>query len=78
MNALLFRGSGGRLVCVGAGEEVQVADDAADTTAAVLRLMDNPQLARELGRRAAVFVRQHYRWQEMFTILDRELDRLMN
>jgi sugar transferase (PEP-CTERM/EpsH1 system associated) len=59
------------------GEEVQVADNPGDTTAAVIRLMDDPELARELGRRARKFVGKHYRWQDMFTILDRELDRLM-
>ena len=59
------------------GEEIQVADDPGDMTAAVLGLMDDPQLARKLGRQAAAFVRQHYRWPEMFAILDRELDRLM-
>ena len=59
------------------GEEVRVADDPGDTTAAVIRLMADPELARELGQRASRFVRQNYRWQDMFTILDRELDRLM-
>ena len=47
-----------------------VADTAADTVAAIRRLLDDPNQARATGQRAAAFVREHYTWERMFQILD--------
>ncbi len=55
------------------GEDVLVVAEPEHTTAEVCKLMGNPGSARELGLRAARFVRERYRWQDMFAILDREL-----
>jgi glycosyltransferase involved in cell wall biosynthesis len=58
-------------------DRLLVASDDEKTVESVCRLMENPQLARQLGQRAADFVRQHYRWQDMLAIFDREVDRLI-
>jgi glycosyltransferase involved in cell wall biosynthesis len=47
-----------------------VADSAAATTDAVLRLLRDPTAARAMGMRAAAFVRQHFCWAHMFARLD--------
>jgi sugar transferase (PEP-CTERM/EpsH1 system associated) len=52
-----------------------VADTAVETTAAIERLLKNPDAAREVGRRAAAFVREHYTWERVFKILDQVLAR---
>lgn len=59
-----------------AGQCFLVAEGDEETVASVCRLLENPEEARQLGRRAAEFVRQHFRWQDMFAIFDREVDRL--
>jgi sugar transferase (PEP-CTERM/EpsH1 system associated) len=46
------------------------ASDAETTTRAVLELLRDPEEAKELGARAAAFVRSHYRWESMFARLD--------
>ncbi len=53
-----------------------VADTVADTVAAIHRLFNDPNQAREVGQRAAAFVRQHYTWERMFQILDNILNRV--
>ncbi len=47
-----------------------VASSAPDTIAAVLDLLRDPAAARRMGERAAAFVRQHFRWQNMFDVFD--------
>ncbi len=50
------------------------ANDAATTTAAVIALLRDPERARVIGRRANQYVREHYRWERMFEILDAALE----
>ncbi len=47
-----------------------VADGADATIARIAELFANPQHARTVGAAAAVWVRQHWRWQRMFERLD--------
>jgi sugar transferase (PEP-CTERM/EpsH1 system associated) len=53
-----------------------VADSAAALAEAVLRLLDAPEPARELGRRARRFVEQHYDWEVVLRPLDELVARL--
>jgi sugar transferase (PEP-CTERM/EpsH1 system associated) len=47
-----------------------VAADARATVAAVSALLADPRACREHGRRAARFVRERFRWERMYGILD--------
>ncbi len=53
-----------------------VADDAQTFADAVVRLLDAPEPARELGRRARRFVEQNYDWEVVFRPLDELVARL--
>ena len=53
-----------------------VADDAQAFADAVVRLLDAPEAARELGRRARRFVEQNYDWEVVFRPLDDLVARL--
>jgi sugar transferase (PEP-CTERM/EpsH1 system associated) len=53
------------------GEEaLMVAADADSTIAAVAGLLEDPERARRMGAAAAEFVRERFRWEHMFAILD--------
>jgi sugar transferase (PEP-CTERM/EpsH1 system associated) len=52
-----------------------VADEAEAISGAVLRLFADPGLARATGARAAGFVRERFRWDNMFARLDAVLGR---
>jgi sugar transferase (PEP-CTERM/EpsH1 system associated) len=56
-----------------ARDVLRVASDAEATVEAIGGLLADPAAARTLGARAAAFVRSHYRWQDMYAILDRVL-----
>ena len=47
-----------------------VADGVDATTEAVLRLFRNPTEARATGDRAAEFIRENFRWKNMFAIVE--------
>jgi glycosyltransferase involved in cell wall biosynthesis len=49
---------------------LQIADGAAATIAAVAELFADPARAREVGRAAAAWVREHWRWARMYERLD--------
>jgi len=53
-----------------------VCDDARGFADAVVRLLDAPEPARELGRRARRFVEQNYDWEVVFRPLDELVARL--
>lgn len=53
-----------------------VADDPDSISASVLRFLRDPELARATGGRAAAFVRDRFRWQNMFDRLDTVLERI--
>lgn len=50
---------------------VAIADEVDATTAAVRHWFADPPAAREAGARAAAWVREHFRWQQMYADLDR-------
>lgn len=56
------------------GEHLLLASEPAETAAAVLRLLDAPDAARELGRRARRLVLEHYRWEDRLAALDALLE----
>lgn len=59
---------------LGTGAEgVVVAADAESTIAAIAALLADPARARQQGLAAAAWVREHYRWEHMYAILDRVL-----
>ncbi|HEX5053069.1 MAG TPA: TIGR03087 family PEP-CTERM/XrtA system glycosyltransferase [Planctomycetota bacterium] len=53
-----------------------IADGAAATIAGVAELFADPGRARAVGRSAATWVREHWRWQRMYDRLDAVLDEL--
>ncbi|MBI5850385.1 MAG: TIGR03087 family PEP-CTERM/XrtA system glycosyltransferase [Planctomycetes bacterium] len=55
-------------------DALTVAPDADAITAAVLRYLREPALARATGSRAARFVRKHFRWEHMLARLDATLE----
>lgn len=50
-----------------------VSSDDATTVDAVCHLLADPARARAIGDRAAAFVRERFRWQNMYAVLDRVL-----
>lgn len=53
-----------------------IVESTADATVnAVLKLLRDPTAARTMGKRAAQFVRQRFRWENMFTIFDEAIMR---
>jgi sugar transferase (PEP-CTERM/EpsH1 system associated) len=59
------------------GRDYLVADDAEAFTAAVAGLLERPDEALALGRRARAFVEERYDWEAVFEPLDRLLERLV-
>jgi sugar transferase (PEP-CTERM/EpsH1 system associated) len=66
-NAAQGLGTGAKAILI-------VADTAADTVTAIQRLLQDPGEARQLGQQGATFVRSHYTWERMYSILDSILD----
>lgn len=57
-------------------DTLRVAEDADEITDSVVRFLRDPELARATGRRAAAFVRERFRWRNMFERLDAVLERV--
>ncbi len=57
------------------GRDYLVRDEAGAFAEAVCDLLDRPEEARALGRRARGFVEQNYDWEEVFRPLDELLER---
>jgi sugar transferase (PEP-CTERM/EpsH1 system associated) len=51
-----------------------IADGSAATTEAVCKMLSEPQMARSMGQRAAQFVRDRFRWEHSYAILDRVIE----
>ncbi len=47
-----------------------VVDSPADTTAAICGFWDSPQKARDMGERAAAFIRQNFTWERIYKQFD--------
>lgn len=58
-----------------AGQHYLVCDEPRTFADAVVRLLDEPREARELGRRARTYVEQNYDWEVVFRGLDELLSR---
>jgi glycosyltransferase involved in cell wall biosynthesis len=60
------------------GEHSLLADDPADFAAAVLRLIDDPALGRQLGANGRALVREHYDWSVIVPRLEAIYQDLMS
>ena len=54
-------------------DTLTVAEGAAATVKAVCKLLGDPAAARAMGKRAAAWVRQRFRWEAMYAVADRVL-----
>jgi glycosyltransferase involved in cell wall biosynthesis len=55
-------------------DALRVADGAEPTAAEVGSLLADPDRARAIGRRAAAWVREHFRWERMYARFDAAID----
>jgi sugar transferase (PEP-CTERM/EpsH1 system associated) len=58
----------------GAADALVIAEGSDATITAVCELLEDPPRALSLGARAARFVREHFRWEEMYRRLDAVID----
>jgi sugar transferase (PEP-CTERM/EpsH1 system associated) len=63
---------------VRSGQEVLLADTAEAFAAAVVRLLDEPERAREMGRAGRAFVQDHYDWERLIPRLVAAYDDLLS
>jgi polysaccharide biosynthesis protein PslH len=59
------------------GRDFLVADEGPEFARRVVELLEQPQAARELGRRGRGFVEQNYSWEEVLRPFDALVDRVL-
>jgi glycosyltransferase involved in cell wall biosynthesis len=59
------------------GEHLLIADDPETFAAAVLRLMDDHELAARLGAQGRLLTEERYKWESVVGRLERFYDRLL-